>query len=154
MQITFLGHACFELSDGVHTLLVDPYLTGNGLAAKTAAEVNPDFIFVTHAHGDHIGDTVSIAKRTGAAVYAVVELADGLLAGQGIKAARGNIGGRQATPFGSVKYLPAAHGSGVPGGLACGYRRKKDLPCGRHWADRGFLAASGRETRRGAAADR
>ena len=137
MQITFLGHACFELSDGVHTLLVDPYLTGNGLAAKTAAEVNPDFIFVTHAHGDHIGDTASIAKRTGAAVYAVVELADGLLAGQGIKAARGNIGGRQATPFGSVKY-----------------RRKKDLPCGRHWADRGFLAASGRETRRGAAADR
>lgn len=99
MQITFLGHACFELSDGVHTLLVDPYLTGNGLAAKTAAEVNPDFIFVTHAHGDHIGDTVSIAKRTGAAVYAVVELADGLLARQGIKAARGNIGGRQATPL-------------------------------------------------------
>ena len=121
MQITFLGHACFELSDGVHTLLVDPYLTGNALAAKTTEEVNPDFIFVTHAHGDHIGDTVSIAKRTGAVVYAVVELADGLLAGQGIKAARGNIGGRQATPFGSVKYLPAAHGSGVPGGLACGY---------------------------------
>lgn len=93
MQITFLGHACFELSDGVHTLLVDPYLTGNALAAKTAEEVNPNFIFVTHAHGDHIGDTVSIAKRTGAVVYAVVELADGLLAGQGIKAARGNIGG-------------------------------------------------------------
>ena len=68
MQITFLGHACFELSDGVHTLLVDPYLTGNALAAKTTEEVNPDFIFVTHAHGDHIGDTVSIAKRTGAVV--------------------------------------------------------------------------------------
>lgn len=121
MRISYLGHACFELSDGTHTLLVDPFLTGNGLAAKSAGQVDPNFIFVTHAHGDHIGDTVEIAKRTGAVVYAVVELADGLLAASGINTAKGNIGGKQAAPFGSVKYLPAIHGSGLPGGLACGY---------------------------------
>lgn len=120
MKITFLGHACFDFFDGKYHVLTDPFLTGNALAAASADAVPADFILVTHAHGDHIGDAVAIAKRTGATVYAVAELA-GTLAEQGVKAVTGNIGGWTATPFGSLKYLQAIHGSGIPGGLACGY---------------------------------
>lgn len=121
MKIEYLGHACFMLEDEDVKILIDPFLTGNQLAAKTAQEVDPDYIFVTHGHGDHLGDTYAIAKRTGATVYAVVEFADGPMAEQGIKTAKGNLGGKQKTPFGSIKFFPAAHGSGVPGALACGY---------------------------------
>lgn len=121
MKIKFLGHACFMLEDKDVKILIDPFITGNSLAPLSADEVSADYIFVTHGHGDHIGDAVSIAKRTGATVYAVVEIADAVLAPEGIKVGRGNIGGKQKTSFGSVKYFPAAHGSGVNGALACGY---------------------------------
>lgn len=121
MKIEYLGHACFILEDKGIKILIDPFLTGNSLAAKTAKQVEADYIFVTHGHGDHLGDTYAIAKRTGATVYAVVEFADGPMAAKRIKTAHGNIGGKQQTPFGSVKYVSAAHGSGVPGALACGY---------------------------------
>lgn len=121
MKIEYLGHACFCLEhDGVK-ILTDPFLTGNELASKKADEVDADYIFVTHGHDDHIGDTYGIAKRTGATVYAVVEIANGPMADKGINVASGNIGGSQKTPFGSIKFVPASHGSGVPGALACGY---------------------------------
>ena len=75
MEIRFLGHATFELThDGV-TVLIDPFLTGNPKAAASADELSADAILVTHGHGDHVGDTVAIAKRTGANVVAIVELA-------------------------------------------------------------------------------
>ena len=76
MDIRFLGHACFELSDGDTRVLIDPFLTGNPKAAVSADEVDPTHIFLTHGHADHIGDTVDIAKRTGAQVVAIVELAE------------------------------------------------------------------------------
>ena len=56
-------------------MLVDPFLTGNPKAAAQAAEVAADAILLTHGHVDHLGDTVDIAKRTGAPVVAIVELA-------------------------------------------------------------------------------
>jgi L-ascorbate metabolism protein UlaG (beta-lactamase superfamily) len=79
MKIQFLGHAAFALEHDGKTVLVDPFLTGNPKAAATADEVAADAIFLTHGHGDHIGDTVDIAKRTGATVVAIVELAGELL---------------------------------------------------------------------------
>lgn len=121
MKIEFLGHACFMLENEGVKILIDPFLTGNPLAARAAENVEADYIFVTHGHDDHLGDTYAIAKRTGATVYAVVEFAGGPMANEGIKTAKGNIGGKQKTPFGSVKFFPASHGSGVPGALACGY---------------------------------
>ena len=75
MEIRFLGHAAFELTDGDTTVLIDPFLTGNPKAAATADEVNADAILLTHGHVDHFGDTVAIAKRTGADVVAIVEIA-------------------------------------------------------------------------------
>lgn len=121
MKITFLGHACFLLDDGAHKVLTDPFLTGNGLAAVSAEKVEADFIFVTHGHDDHTGDTEAIAKRTGAPVCCTVDLADGVFGPAGLSVITGNIGGTISFPFGSAKMVSAIHGSGVPGGLACGF---------------------------------
>src|SRR5947199_306665 len=71
MDVRFLGHACFELSDGDETVLIDPFLTGNPKAAIAPEDAAATTILLTHGHADHIGDTVAIAKRTGAPVVAI-----------------------------------------------------------------------------------
>src|SRR6478672_11092452 len=93
VDIRFLGQACFELKAGGTTVLTDPFLTGNPKAAATADGVSPDVILLTHGHADHLGDTVDIAKRTGATVVAIVELA-GEIADAGVEDVRDpNYGG-------------------------------------------------------------
>src|SRR5438105_4379033 len=72
MDIRFLGHACFELSDGDTRVLIDPFLNGNPKAAVGADDVDPTHIFLTHGHQDHYGDVVDIAKRTNAQCVAIV----------------------------------------------------------------------------------
>ena len=121
MELTFLGHACFLLDDGTYKVIIDPYLSGNPLAAAKPEDIDVDFICVTHGHGDHIGDSVEIAQHTGAKVFCTVDLAGAVYQPAGVKAIGGNLGGTAAMPFGSVKIFPAIHGSGVAGGLACGF---------------------------------
>ena len=121
MELTFLGHACFLLDDGSCKVLTDPFLTGNGLAAASADQVEADFIFVTHGHGDHTGDAEAVAKRTDATVCCTVDLAEGVFGPAGVKTQVGNLGGRIPMPFGSAKFFQAIHGSGVPGCLTCGF---------------------------------
>lgn len=121
MNLTFLGHACFLLDDGRHRILIDPFLTGNPLAPVGAEDVAADYILVTHGHGDHVGDTVAIARRTGAVICCSVDLADGLFTDSDLQVVTGNIGGRIALPFGTIKFVSAIHGSGVPGALANGF---------------------------------
>jgi L-ascorbate metabolism protein UlaG (beta-lactamase superfamily) len=115
MDIRFLGHACFTLSDGDTTLLVDPFLSGNPKAAASADEVDATTILLTHGHADHIGDTVSIAKRTGAPVVAIVELA-GELGEDEVDARDPNLGGTVTFDWGWVKLVPAWHTSTTPKG--------------------------------------
>lgn len=115
MEIRFLGHACFELSDGSDTVLIDPYLSGNPKAAIAADDAAATTILLTHGHGDHIGDTVSIAKRTGAPVVAIVELA-GELEEEGVEVHDPNLGGTVRFDWGSVKLVPAWHTSTTPKG--------------------------------------
>ena len=121
MKITWLGHACFLLEAEGHRALVDPFLTGNPLAAIPAEQAEADMIFVTHGHGDHLGDAVAISRRTGAPVCCTVDLAEAVFGPAGIDAVTGNLGGWLPLPFGRVKFTPAIHGSGVPGCLACGF---------------------------------
>jgi L-ascorbate metabolism protein UlaG (beta-lactamase superfamily) len=115
MQIRFLGHACFELSAGSDTVLIDPYLSGNPKAAIAAGDAAATTILLTHGHGDHIGDTVSIAKRTEAPVVAIVELADEI-GGEGVDVRDPNLGGTIRFDWGSVKLVPAWHTSTTPKG--------------------------------------
>jgi L-ascorbate metabolism protein UlaG (beta-lactamase superfamily) len=118
MEIRFLGHAAFELTDGDTTVLIDPFLTGNPKAAATAEEVSADAILLTHGHVDHFGDTVAIAKRTGADVVAIVEIAREL-SGEGLEKVHDpNLGGTVELAWGSVKLVPAWHTSTTPKGTA------------------------------------
>jgi L-ascorbate metabolism protein UlaG (beta-lactamase superfamily) len=116
MEIRFLGHACFELTDGDTRVLIDPFLTGNPKAAVSADEVNPTHILLTHGHQDHWGDVVDIAKRTGAQCVAIVELA-GELQEKGVEnVSDPNLGGTVEYDWGWVRLVPAWHTSTTPGG--------------------------------------
>ena len=116
MEIRFLGHACFELTEGDTRVLVDPLLTGNPKAAVEASEPEPTHLFLTHGHADHWGDVVDIAKRTGAQCVAIVELA-GELGEQGVEnVADPNLGGTVEFDGGWVRLVPAWHTSPTPGG--------------------------------------
>jgi L-ascorbate metabolism protein UlaG (beta-lactamase superfamily) len=115
MNIRFLGHAAFTLQDGDTTLLIDPFLTGNPKAAATADEMNPAAIMLTHGHQDHFGDTVEIAKLTGAPVVAITEIA-GELSDEGVEVRDCNLGGTASFDWGWVKLVPAWHTSTTPKG--------------------------------------
>jgi L-ascorbate metabolism protein UlaG (beta-lactamase superfamily) len=116
VDIRFLGHAAFELSDGGTTVLIDPFLTGNPKAAVAAEDISADAILLTHGHADHIGDTVSIAARTGAEVLAIVELANELSQDGVSKAHDPNLGGTVNFDWGWAKLVPAWHTSTTPKG--------------------------------------
>ena len=122
IKYTYYGHASFLLDDGTSKVLTDPFLTGNPLAAIPADEVECDYILLTHAHGDHLGDAPAIAKRTGAMVLGIPEVLDVCLQAESdIKTHGMNIGGSVKLPFGKVRMTMALHSSGVAGGIACGY---------------------------------
>ncbi len=118
MQIRYLGHSAFELTADGTTLLVDPFLTGNPKAAATADEVQADAILLTHGHSDHYGDTIDIARRTGAPVLAIVELAgeiSGIL-GDDHDVRDPNLGGTVDFDWGWVRLVPAWHTGTSPNG--------------------------------------
>ena len=119
LTYNYYGHACFQLDDGTSKILFDPFLTGNPQASIKPDEVAADYILVTHAHGDHIGDAYDILTRTGATVIGIPEIID--FVGENIKAIGMNLGGTIKLPFGFVRMVPALHSSGVGGGVACGY---------------------------------
>jgi L-ascorbate metabolism protein UlaG (beta-lactamase superfamily) len=116
VDIRFLGHAAFELTSDGTTVLIDPFLTGNPKAAVAAQDLNADAILLTHGHADHIGDTVAIAKRTGADVVAIVEIANELSEEGLQKVHDPNLGGTVELDWGTVKLVPAWHTSTTPKG--------------------------------------
>jgi L-ascorbate metabolism protein UlaG (beta-lactamase superfamily) len=115
MDIRFLGHAAFALEHDGKTVLIDPFLTGNPKAAASADEVAADAILLTHGHGDHYGDTVAIAKRTGAPVVAITEIA-GEIGEEGVETIDTNLGGTAEFDWGTVRLTPAWHTSTTPKG--------------------------------------
>ncbi len=114
LKLTYYGHATFLLDDGTTKLLIDPFLEGNPLAPIKPDAVNAQYIVVTHGHGDHLGDAIPIAKRCGATIIAVYELAD-FCAKQGATTHAMSIGGGHEFSFGKVKFTIAHHGSSFDG---------------------------------------
>jgi L-ascorbate metabolism protein UlaG (beta-lactamase superfamily) len=126
MKITYFGHACFGIEvSGIH-LLFDPFISGNPLASQIEKNTIPaDYILLSHGHGDHIGDAVDIALRTGAKIISSYEITDWMKR-QGVsKHHPMNIGGKWAFDFGTVKMVAAVHSSSLPdgsyGGCAAGF---------------------------------
>jgi L-ascorbate metabolism protein UlaG (beta-lactamase superfamily) len=116
VEITYHSHACFTVTVDDTKLLIDPFLTGNTLADVSADQVEADYILVSHGHGDHVGDTVEIAKRTEAMTISNFEIMN-WLAAQGVEKSHPlHIGGGYDFPFGRVKLTIAHHGSALPDG--------------------------------------
>jgi L-ascorbate metabolism protein UlaG (beta-lactamase superfamily) len=115
LKATWFGHAALGLETGGYKVLVDPYFTGNPAASQTAQQTQADFILVSHGHGDHVGDALEIAKRTGATVISNNEIA-GWFSKQGVKTHGQHLGGGFKHPFGYLKLTLALHGSEMPDG--------------------------------------
>lgn len=116
MNFTFYGHSCFSIEVGGKKLLFDPFITGNELAKDIDINsVEADFILLSHGHGDHVGDLVSIAKRTGAQVIGMYETIAWAQA-QGVENCHGMNYGAFDFPFGNARLVPAWHSSGLPDG--------------------------------------
>jgi L-ascorbate metabolism protein UlaG (beta-lactamase superfamily) len=116
VDIRFLGHACFELTEGDTRVLVDPFITGNPKAPVEASELEPTHIFLTHGHADHYGDIVDIAERTSAQVVALTEIA-GELGKAGVEnVSDPNLGGTVEFDDVWVRLVPALHTSTTPNG--------------------------------------
>jgi len=125
MQLTYFGHASFLVTIGSTRVLFDPFISPNPLAqAINVNAIEADYILLSHAHGDHIADAEGIAKRTGAKILAIAEVA-GYFGAKGIEVIGTNLGGKVVLPFGTVHCVAAAHSSSFPdgtyGGVAMGF---------------------------------
>jgi L-ascorbate metabolism protein UlaG (beta-lactamase superfamily) len=123
IKLTWYGHACWRMETPNGVLLIDPFLTGNPTAPVPADQVTADYVLVSHGHGDHLGDTISIAKRTGALVISNFEIAN-YCQTHGCQTHGQHLGGSHEFPFGRVKLTIAHHGSSFPDGTYAGN------PCG------------------------
>lgn len=128
MKVSYHGHSVVKVETGSHTILFDPFISGNEACDLDASTVDADVILFTHAHNDHVGDAVEIAKRTDALIVAPNELAV-YLGTKGVVTHPMHIGGSREFDFGKVKFTQAFHGSsyaeddgtviygGMPGGI-------------------------------------
>ncbi|WP_339172579.1 metal-dependent hydrolase [Solibacillus sp. FSL R5-0691] len=110
MQISFHGHSVVKIVTNGTTILIDPFINGNGQTDLKVENEKPDVILLTHGHNDHVGDTVELAKKHDALVVAPNELAD-YLGWQGCRVHNMHIGGARQFEFGKVKFTQAFHGS-------------------------------------------
>jgi L-ascorbate metabolism protein UlaG (beta-lactamase superfamily) len=115
MKITYYGHSCILAEHEGTRVLIDPFLSENPLSGIKPDEIGTDAIVLTHAHGDHFGDTLTIARRNHCPVIAVFELAM-YCQQKGVKTHAMNIGGAYCFPGFRVKYTPAFHSSSIAEG--------------------------------------
>ncbi len=116
MNYTYYGQSCFLLETSTAKLLFDPFISGNPLAKDIDVDkIEADYILLSHGHGDHIADLVSIAKRTHAKVICVPEIA-AWLQDQGVSNIHDMNYGKYKFDFGTVRMVWATHSSGLPDG--------------------------------------
>ncbi|PLT31164.1 metal-dependent hydrolase [Peribacillus deserti] len=111
MKVSFHGHSVVKVETQGKTILFDPFITGNGLTDLSVEDIKPDVIILTHGHGDHLGDTVQLAKENDSLVIANAELST-YLSWQGVRTHGMSIGGAYKFDFGKVKLTQAFHGTG------------------------------------------
>jgi L-ascorbate metabolism protein UlaG (beta-lactamase superfamily) len=133
-ELTWFGHGSWAIQTGDSNVLLDPYLDDNPAASCKAADLEADYILVSHGHFDHVADVAPIANRTGAMVVAMIEVAQWFADQHQVAHTTGiNLGGTLALPFGKVKMTLAQHSSQMPdgsyGGQAAGFLL--DLPEGK-----------------------
>lgn len=128
MNVSYHGHSVVKVETDNHTILIDPFISGNEACDLDASTIKADVILLTHGHNDHVGDTFDIAKRNDALVVAPNELAV-YLGTKGLRTHPMHIGGAHEFDFGKVKFTQAFHGSsyteedgtvvygGMPGGI-------------------------------------
>lgn len=114
MKITYFGHSVFMIEENDFKAIIDPFIRGNKLCNITVDDIGQlTHIFVTHGHGDHIGDTIELAKKTNALVISNAEISN-YFASKGLtKLHSMHLGGRHRFDFGVVKMTNAIHGSGI-----------------------------------------
>lgn len=110
VKLKFHGHSCWEIGDSTHNVVIDPFISGNPAAKVKPEQIRAGWVIVSHGHGDHWGDTPTIARNNGATVITNYELAQ-YAAKQGLKSHALHIGGSAKFPFGWVKLTIAHHGS-------------------------------------------
>ncbi|MGI9020313.1 MAG: metal-dependent hydrolase [Solirubrobacterales bacterium] len=131
MEIRYHGHSCFELAEGDARVLIDPFLKPNSpTAVATGEEVEPTQILLTHGHVDHVADAVGVAKRTGAAIAAQVEIASWLEARDVENVADPNLGGTVTFDGGWAKLVQAFHTSTLPGSSEAPFSAEHGTPVG------------------------
>ncbi len=118
VKLTFIGHSCVLIANNGSRILIDPFITGNP-TANPPPKLKPTLILVTHAHGDHLGDTIELAKKNNCKVLATFELAN-YLASFGVDSVPAHFGGKIPFEFGWVKLWPAMHSSTTPDGQSMG----------------------------------
>jgi len=126
LKIRFLGHSSFLIETDEHKIIIDPFLSGNPLAAVKPEEVSADFILLTHGHGDHLGDALDLAKKNNAKIIAPFELAI-YCQNKDADVHPMHIGGAFEFSFGKLKLTQATHGSGIQEGDTFVYAGN---PCG------------------------
>ena len=126
MEITYYGHSCFNLAINGQQVLLDPFISGNPLAQSIdVASLKPDFILLSHGHGDHVGDTLLIASNSNCQIIATFEVGNWLINAGASKVEQMNHGGSKDFDFGKLKLVNAIHSSSMPhgsyGGNPCGF---------------------------------
>ncbi len=112
LKITYFGHSVILVEHGQDSIIIDPFINGNPHTNVKVENIKVNYIYVTHGHGDHLGDTVELAKRNDATVIAPVELAT-WISWQGVKVVPMHIGGEKEFSFGILKLVEAIHGSSI-----------------------------------------
>lgn len=126
MDVTYYGQSCFRVNIADKSIVFDPFISDNPLAKSINIDtIHSDYLLLSHAHGDHLGDTLHFVKTKGATLVSIFEITD-WASKQGCKSVHPmNIGGAWNFDFGRVKMVNAIHSSAFPdgsyGGNPCGY---------------------------------